>query len=199
MVVQPPLQRCGGPGAACQSPIVHHASCSCGVMIWKDKDTFPASGCQSDRSLGQCSQSVQTPQTPPTPQKLRLAAGQGRAHSQCRPGIRFQRHTFHMWVQARALQKCPSNHAQSPAFAISHADAGKGNVAIWGTQPESIDRAEDRDQWFDLLTSLDIKQPPGAMVTSEKEAVAVADRLGYPVMVRPSFVLGGRAMEIVYG
>ena len=72
-------------------------------------------------------------------------------------------------------------------------------MAIWGTQPESIDQAEDRDQWFDLLTSLDIQQPPGAMVTSEKEAVAVADRLGYPVMVRPSFVLGGRAMEIVYG
>ena len=59
--------------------------------------------------------------------------------------------------------------------------------------------AEDRDQWFDLLTSLDIQQPPGDMVTSEQEAVAVADQLGYPVMVRPSFVLGGRAMEIVYG
>ena len=72
-------------------------------------------------------------------------------------------------------------------------------MAIWGTQPESIDMAEDRDQWFDLLTSLDIQQPPGDMVTSEQEAVAVADKLGYPVMVRPSFVLGGRAMEIVYG
>lgn len=71
-------------------------------------------------------------------------------------------------------------------------------MRIWGTQPESIDRAEDRDQWFDLLTELKIDQPPGDMVTSEAQAVAAAKKLGYPVMVRPSFVLGGRAMEVVY-
>jgi hypothetical protein len=76
--------------------------------------------------------------------------------------------------------------------------AGSGNVAIWGTSPESIDEAEDRDKWYKILTKLDIKQPPGDMVTSEEQALAAAEQLGFPVMVRPSFVLGGRAMEIVY-
>lgn len=72
-------------------------------------------------------------------------------------------------------------------------------MKIWGTSPESIDEAEDRDKWYKILTKLDIKQPPGDMVTSESGAIKVANTLGYPVMVRPSFVLGGRAMEIVYG
>ena len=72
-------------------------------------------------------------------------------------------------------------------------------MRIWGTSPESIDEAEDRDKWYKILTKLDIKQPPGDMVTSEESAIKVANTLGYPVMVRPSFVLGGRAMEIVYG
>ncbi|CAK0765005.1 hypothetical protein CVIRNUC_003215 [Coccomyxa viridis] len=79
------------------------------------------------------------------------------------------------------------------------AASGEGNVKIWGTSPESIDEAEDRDKWYKILTRLDIKQPPGDMVTSEQGAIKVATGLGYPVMVRPSFVLGGRAMEIVYG
>ncbi|CAL5219945.1 g1877 [Coccomyxa viridis] len=79
------------------------------------------------------------------------------------------------------------------------AASGDGNVRIWGTSPESIDEAEDRDKWYKILTKLDIKQPPGDMVTSEESAIKVANTLGYPVMVRPSFVLGGRAMEIVYG
>ena len=78
------------------------------------------------------------------------------------------------------------------------AGAGEGEVKIWGTQPENIDEAEDRDKWYNVLTKLDIKQPPGTMVTSEAEALAASKDLGYPVMVRPSFVLGGRAMEIVY-
>ncbi|KAK9826032.1 hypothetical protein WJX74_006982 [Apatococcus lobatus] len=78
------------------------------------------------------------------------------------------------------------------------AASGKGNVEIWGTQPADIDRAEDRDLWYDVLTRLDIKQPPGSMVTNESTALKVSQELGYPVMVRPSFVLGGRAMEIVY-
>ena len=71
-------------------------------------------------------------------------------------------------------------------------------MEIWGTSPESIDEAEDRDKWYQVLTRLDIKQPPGTMVTSEPEALDASAQLGYPVMVRPSFVLGGRAMEIVY-
>lgn len=76
--------------------------------------------------------------------------------------------------------------------------AGSGNVQIWGTQPENIDEAEDRDLWYNVLNKLDIKQPPGTMVTSEEQALVASKDLGYPVMVRPSFVLGGRAMEIVY-
>ena len=75
---------------------------------------------------------------------------------------------------------------------------GKGNVQIWGTQPKSIDDAEDRDKWYDILTKLDIKQPPGGMCTDEASALDQSKKLGFPVMVRPSFVLGGRAMEIVY-
>ncbi len=71
-------------------------------------------------------------------------------------------------------------------------------MRIWGTSPESIDEAEDRDKWYKILTKLDIKQPPGDMVVSEEQALQIAQKLGYPVMVRPSFVLGGRAMEIVY-
>jgi len=78
------------------------------------------------------------------------------------------------------------------------AASGNGNVRIWGTQPDAIDEAEDRDRWMALLTKLDIKQPAGGMARSEHEAFEKAQSLGYPVMVRPSYVLGGRAMEIVY-
>ncbi|KAI8463160.1 MAG: hypothetical protein J3K34DRAFT_527209 [Monoraphidium minutum] len=76
--------------------------------------------------------------------------------------------------------------------------SGKGNVKIWGTQPDAIDEAEDRDRWMALLTRLDIKQPAGGSARSDAEAFDKARDLGYPVMVRPSYVLGGRAMEIVY-
>ena len=76
--------------------------------------------------------------------------------------------------------------------------AGNGNVSIWGTQPDMIDAAEDRDKWYDVLQKLNIQQPPGDMARTEEEAMVIAKTLGFPVMVRPSFVLGGRAMEIVY-
>jgi len=76
--------------------------------------------------------------------------------------------------------------------------SGEGNVKIWGTQPESIDAAEDRDKWIQVLTKLNIQQPPGGTATSEAEALKVAEGLGYPVMVRPSYVLGGQAMRIVH-
>ena len=78
------------------------------------------------------------------------------------------------------------------------AASGRGNVSIWGTSPDAIDEAEDRDRWMALLQRLDIRQPPGGVATNEAEALAIAERLTYPVMVRPSFVLGGRAMEIVH-
>src|SRR5204862_4823476 len=63
----------------------------------------------------------------------------------------------------------------------------------------AIDVAEDRDQFGDLLDHLGIPMPPGGIVATPDEAVAIADQLGYPVLVRPSFVLGGRAMEICRG
>ncbi|MCW3491042.1 carbamoyl-phosphate synthase large subunit [Dethiobacter alkaliphilus] len=71
-------------------------------------------------------------------------------------------------------------------------------IPIIGTSVENIDRAEDRDKFDLLLTELDIPRPPGQTVTSAAEAVPAAQAIGYPVVVRPSYVLGGRAMEIVY-
>ncbi len=71
-------------------------------------------------------------------------------------------------------------------------------VPIIGTSPESIDLAEDRKKFGDLLRSLNIRYPKYDTVTKEKEALEVAEKIGYPVLVRPSYVLGGRAMEIVY-
>jgi carbamoyl-phosphate synthase large subunit len=76
--------------------------------------------------------------------------------------------------------------------------AGIPPELVLGTPPASIDRAEDREQWNDLCTTLGIAQPPGGTATTPEEAVAVASSIGYPVLVRPSYVLGGRAMEIVY-
>jgi carbamoyl-phosphate synthase large subunit len=69
---------------------------------------------------------------------------------------------------------------------------------VLGTSPASIDLAEDRERWNDLCGRLGIPQPPGGTATTPAEAVAVAGHVGYPVLVRPSYVLGGRAMEIVY-
>jgi len=75
---------------------------------------------------------------------------------------------------------------------------GRAGVPILGTSPESIDRAEDRDHFQKLLKKLGIRQPANGTAATKREAVRVAERIGYPVVVRPSFVLGGRAMEIVY-
>ncbi len=74
----------------------------------------------------------------------------------------------------------------------------KAGVPIIGTSPESIDLAEDRKRFGKLIEELKIPQPDGAMATSVEEAVAGANRVGYPVLVRPSYVLGGRAMVIAY-
>jgi carbamoyl-phosphate synthase large subunit len=78
------------------------------------------------------------------------------------------------------------------------ADLEKAGVKILGTDLASIDAAEDREKFEKMLRSLDIAQPPGKTVTSVEAAVEAATSLGYPVLVRPSYVLGGRAMEIVY-
>ncbi|MFL5637105.1 MAG: carbamoyl-phosphate synthase large subunit [Gemmatimonadaceae bacterium] len=74
----------------------------------------------------------------------------------------------------------------------------KAGVRILGTQPDAIDIAEDRRRFDKIARELGIRQPENGTATSIDEAVAAADRIGYPVLVRPSYVLGGRAMEIVY-
>jgi len=74
----------------------------------------------------------------------------------------------------------------------------QAGVPIIGTSPEAIDRAEDREQFQQMLKRLGLKQPENATVRSLEEAVIEAEKLGYPLVVRPSYVLGGRAMEIVY-
>ncbi|MFC5773856.1 carbamoyl-phosphate synthase large subunit [Ectobacillus antri] len=71
-------------------------------------------------------------------------------------------------------------------------------VKILGTSLEDLDRAEDRDKFEATLTALGVPQPVGKTATTVEEAVIIADSIGYPVLVRPSYVLGGRAMEIVY-
>lgn len=83
--------------------------------------------------------------------------------------------------------------------AINLADGlHKAGVKVLGTQPSAIDASEDRDQFEKLLSKLDIPKPPGRAVRSLGDALKVADEVGYPVLVRPSFVLGGRGMDIVY-
>jgi carbamoyl-phosphate synthase large subunit len=74
----------------------------------------------------------------------------------------------------------------------------KNGVNIIGTSPQGIEIAEDRKLFAAMLRKLDIPQPPNGIATNETEALAIARTLGYPILVRPSFVLGGRAMQIVY-
>ncbi len=74
----------------------------------------------------------------------------------------------------------------------------KNGVNIIGTSPQSIEIAEDRKMFAAMLNKLNIPQPPNGLATNEAEALEASHRLGYPVLVRPSFVLGGRAMQIVY-
>jgi carbamoyl-phosphate synthase large subunit len=72
------------------------------------------------------------------------------------------------------------------------------STKIWGTSPDSIDMAENRERFEKILQALDIAQPANGIARSYEDALIVAKRIGYPVVVRPSYVLGGRAMEIVY-
>jgi len=76
-------------------------------------------------------------------------------------------------------------------------DLERANVPILGTSPDAIDLAEDRDRFKALLEKLDLKQPPNGIARSAAEAKAIAEKIGYPVVIRPSYVLGGRGMEIV--
>ena len=74
----------------------------------------------------------------------------------------------------------------------------KAGVKILGTSPENIDRAEDREKFDAVLSKLGLKRPKAGVAFSTEEAIKVAEKIGYPVLVRPSYVLGGRAMRIVY-
>ncbi|MEL6927493.1 MAG: carbamoyl-phosphate synthase large subunit [Cyanobacteria bacterium J06600_6] len=85
-------------------------------------------------------------------------------------------------------------YIQQPEFKLSQSVETK----IWGTSPDSIDAAEDRERFEQILRELDIKQPPNGLARSYKESLSIANRISYPVVVRPSYVLGGRAMQIVY-
>jgi carbamoyl-phosphate synthase large subunit len=77
-------------------------------------------------------------------------------------------------------------------------DLEMNGVTIIGTSPDAIDVAENRERFGQLVTSLNLHQPANGTVRTEREAIEVANRIGYPLVVRPSYVLGGRAMEIVY-
>jgi carbamoyl-phosphate synthase large subunit len=76
-------------------------------------------------------------------------------------------------------------------------DLEKAGVPIIGTSPDAIDRAEDRERFQQMLHELGLKQPPNRTARTEQEALRLAQEIGYPLVVRPSYVLGGRAMEIV--
>ena len=78
------------------------------------------------------------------------------------------------------------------------AELEKNGVKILGTSPAVIDLAEDRDLFREMMEKLEIPMPESGMAVTVNEAVAIANRIGYPVMVRPSYVLGGRGMEVVY-
>jgi carbamoyl-phosphate synthase large subunit len=79
------------------------------------------------------------------------------------------------------------------------ADLGAVGVPILGTKPDSIDLAEDRERFAQLVEKLGLKQPANGLARSREEALQVASRIGYPVLLRPSYVLGGRGMEVVDG
>jgi len=95
---------------------------------------------------------------------------------------------------ARVVGVIVSLGGQTP-LKLSHSLDGS---LVLGTPVASIDAAEDREQWSSICSTLGLRQPPGGVVLSLEEARAVVKRIGYPVLVRPSYVLGGRAMEIVY-
>ncbi|MEO1340647.1 MAG: carbamoyl-phosphate synthase large subunit, partial [Cyanobacteria bacterium J06635_13] len=85
-------------------------------------------------------------------------------------------------------------YIEQPQFKLSQTV----EATIWGTSPDSIDAAEDRERFEQILRELDIKQPPNGLARSYQESLKIANRISYPVVVRPSYVLGGRAMQIVY-
>ena len=78
------------------------------------------------------------------------------------------------------------------------AELAEAGVKILGTSPDAIELAEDRDRFRQMMRKLGIPQPESGMAANLEEALEIAKQIGYPLMVRPSFVLGGRAMEVVH-
>ena len=77
-------------------------------------------------------------------------------------------------------------------------DLAKFNVPIIGTSPKSIDAAEDREKFKNILKDIGVLQPPNSTARNKNQAIKEAEKIGYPIIVRPSYVLGGRAMEVIY-
>ena len=95
------------------------------------------------------------------------------------------------------LKGCIVQYGGQTPLKLSKA-LSESNIPIIGTSPDMIDLAEDRDRFQNLLKKLKLKQPPNGICSSSSEAVNIARKIGYPVLVRPSYVLGGRAMEIIH-
>ena len=140
------------------------------------------------------------------------AAGLPHGHGQLEPGDRLHRLRHLRRALLRAAHprgRARDRRTWSGRSASSCSSAGRRRsgwraaleregVRILGTSPEAIDLAEDRGRFEALTRELGVAQPPSGVAHSVEEAVGVAARVGYPVLVRPSYVLGGRAMEIVY-
>ena len=99
--------------------------------------------------------------------------------------------------QAGELLGCIVQYGGQTPLKLSRALAAAG-IPILGTPADAIDRAEDRERFQDMLHTLGLRQPENGIARSALEAEAIAERIGYPVVIRPSYVLGGRAMEIVH-
>ena len=95
------------------------------------------------------------------------------------------------------LKGCIVQYGGQTPLKLSKA-LSESNIPIIGTSPDMIDLAEDRERFQNLLKKLKLKQPPNGICSSSSEAVNIARKIGYPVLVRPSYVLGGRAMEIIH-
>jgi carbamoyl-phosphate synthase large subunit len=147
------------------------------------------------------------------PGGARAARGRvGDDHGQLQPGdgLHRLRHLRQAVLRAadargRARDRRPraARRRDRAARRSDAAQAGLGplerlGVPILGTSVESIDRAEDRERFEELARGLGVRQPPNGTATSVEQAAEIAERIGYPVLVRPSYVLGGRGMEIVY-
>ena len=117
-------------------------------------------------------------------------------------------HHFRSQYHIKALNALEIVHVEKPWGVIVQfggqtplklaRDLEKNGVPIIGTSPDMIDMAEDRERFQQMLERLGLKQPPNRTARTEAEAIAAAEAIGYPLVVRPSYVLGGRAMEIVH-